>query len=402
MPRKAPAAMRQIGQLLTQSGFVNDETLQEALQSARARKLPVGTVLQAMGCLTQQQLRAAIEAQSYLNDRIVSQDLAVCALLKAVDAGVPFGKALEILGWKPRSTPSPNQLGQLLTDAGWITDEQLSECLAASLETGTPLGRVLLFKGLLTQEHLLAAVRAQRVVREELIPRDDAVNALKEVKRRSISLEESLEESGLLKQRTQRETPAGFLLVEAGFVKEVEFMTAAEQCLIDGQTLIETLVAQKLISRLLAQACNTLQKLIDQGVLSKELAPEVLKTMREQRLAASQAVARVGYATTSPATRKLTRELVVLSGIARAKEKMPELAANATTFSQLQQALLMGDRTEAYMIDALAHSLYMIEHKMLTVEDAVMGLHYCLKHRISFDDALNRLGWKRPRAVASG
>jgi hypothetical protein len=222
------AALIQIGQLLTKSGLLTHESLAEALIRAKERGLPIGTVLLTMGIIRQGELRAAVEAQSLVNDGLLTAEMAVDALIKAKHEGTPFDDALKSLGWHSKSAPVTNKLGELLVDGGLLTEDQLGEALATSLETGMPLGRVLIFKRMLSDAHLLATLSAQRMIREGTVTRQIAVNGLKAVKQRKISLEESLAEGGFLKVRGKRSTPVGYLLVEAGFLSEVSLMMCVE------------------------------------------------------------------------------------------------------------------------------------------------------------------------------
>ena len=57
----------------------------------------------------------------------------------------------------------------------------------------------------------------------------------------------------------------------------------------------------------------------------------------------------------------------------------------------------VGDRTLLPgMIDALARALFLLEHQLLTAEDAVMALHFCRKNDTTLDEALSAMGWKAP------
>ena len=58
-------------------------------------------------------------------------------------------------------------------------------------ETGLPVGRVLVFRKYLANEVLLACLTAQKLVREGVINREQAVAGLKAVRLRQIGFEES-------------------------------------------------------------------------------------------------------------------------------------------------------------------------------------------------------------------
>lgn len=391
------AALVQIGQLLTKSGLLSHEDLSEALIRAKERGLPLGTVLLTMGRLRQAELRAAVEAQSLVNDGLVTTDVAISVLTAAAKEGMTFEQALSKLGLQTRAKPVTNKLGELLVDSAMITTDQLAEALTISADTGMPLGRVLTFKRMIPEEFLVAVLRAQRVIREGVVSRDEAIEALKEVKRRSISLEESLEQIGYVKIRPKRSTPLGYLLVEAGFLKEVSLMMCVEMSLSDGKQIVDVLVEQGFVSRNLAQSCLAVQQLIDGGTLSKEIGCLALKNVEQKHMPVCRAVAAAGLSEVSIKTRTLLQDLFVLSGLVEPKY-MPQLTEkNFASYDEFVTCLTAKGRITDHMVDALARSMYLIEHKLLTPEDAVMALHYCRKHRSMLDEALGIMGWKALR-----
>jgi hypothetical protein len=391
------AALVQIGQLLTKSGLLSHEDLAEALIRAKEKGLPLGTVLLTMGRLRQSELRAAVEAQSLVNDGVLTSDAAITALSTAVQDAVTFEMALLKLGFEGETSSTTNKLGELLVDSGLISEDQLSEALATSAETGMPLGRVLTFKRICSEEFLLAALRAQRVIREGVVTRDEAVSALAEVKKRRITLEESLESIGFTKARPKRSTPLGYLLVEAAFLKEVSLMMCVEMSLSENKPIIDILVEQGFASRNLAQACLTVQQMVDAGTLSKDVACTALRLLNKENLAIDTAVAAAGLQVVSAKTRTILQDLFVLSGMVEPKE-MPRLTdSNFVSYEEFCKTLRQGEKMSDNMVDAVARALYLLDQRLLTAEDAVMALHYCRKHTSSLDDALSVMGWKALR-----
>jgi hypothetical protein len=391
------AALVQIGQLLTKSGLLSHEDLAEALIRAKERGLPLGTVLLTMGRLRQSELRAAVEAQSLVNDGLVTTEIAIDALSTAIKDGSSFDEALNKMGLAAKTRPVTNKLGELLVDSEMVSADQLTEALATSAETGMPLGRVLTFKRMIPEEFLVAVLRAQRVIREGVITRHEAVEALQQVKAHSISLEESLEQIGYGKIRPKRSTPLGFLLVEAGILKEVSLMMCVEMSLSEGKQIIDVLVEQGFASRLLAQACLGVQQMVDSGTLNKEMACNALRLVDQQQMSLGRAVAAAGLGDVTAKTRTLLQDLFVLSGLAEPKD-MPKLTdQNFSSWDDFYGSVSASGKIDDHMIDALARALYLIEHKLLTPEDGVMALHYCRKHKTMLDEALAIMGWKALR-----
>lgn len=393
------AALVQIGQLLTKSGLLSDEELADALIRARERGLPIGTVLLTMGRLGQSQLRAAVEAQSLVNDGVVSHELAVSALSKSAQTGASLEQCLRELGWQgPMGGGVTNKLGELLLDAGVLDESRLSDCLSTSRETGMPLGRVLLFKRAISDEMLLAVLRAQRLVREGLIRRPDAVEVLKKVHQKKMSLEESLAEGGFMKTRSKRSTPVGYLLVEAGFLKEVSLMMCVELSLSENKPIVDTLVEQGFASRALAHASLGIQQLVDSGTISKDLAAAALRVVDSQGVSVDKAVAEVGMPAIDQNRKQLLHELFVLCGSVDPKQ-MPQVDGDLSSYAALTKTLQGTGKIEEHMIPCVVRALYLIDRKLLQAEDAVMALHYSRRNCTSLDEALTIMGWKAPTAL---
>lgn len=390
------ATLIQIGQLLTRAGLLTSEMLDNALNRARERDLPIGTILLTMGCLRQRELRAAVEAQSMVNDGLISSDLAADALARAAADGCTFDQAMKALGLQSKTSAGTNRLGQLLVDAGYISDTQLAECLTTSLETGLPLGRVLTFKRMLTDDLLLSSLKAQRMIREGALSRDIGVRVLSVVKEKKVSIEQSLTDSGVFKNKPKRTSPVGYLLVEAGFVSEVNLMTCVEMSLSEGKTVVELLVEQGLTVTSMARACMVIQRLVDDGTLSNELALEALHLVHDDGYSEEKAVAAVCLPEIDEHHKMLLQELCVLTGLTQAKQLSHLESAQIADFTEFAQVLGGKKAISDPLIESIARALYLIDMKMLAVEDAVMALYFARKNLVCLDDALSAMGWQPP------
>jgi hypothetical protein len=393
------AALVQIGQLLTKSGLLSPEQLAEALIRSKERGLPLGTILLTLGQLRQDQLRAAVEAQSLVNDGVVTSDMAVTALAKSSDERSSLDEALRALGANSKAKGGTNRLGELLIDAGILKDDQLSDCLLTSRETGMPLGRVLIFKRIITDEVLVAALRAQRYIREGVIPREDAVDVLKKVNQKKISLDESMAEGGFLRNRVKRSMPVGYLLVEAGYLSESSLAMCVEFSLSDNRTMVDTLVEQGFAVRPMAEAALVLQQLINHGTITKALACSALRIVDTKGVDANRALAESGMQMMNESRRRRLHELLVLCGCIDPRVHH-EIAGDLSSYDHLEDVLLTLD-VPPHVIPCAVRSMFMMEAKFLGSEDCVMALHYCRRNQVSLDEALTIMGWKPPHNAHS-
>src|SRR5262249_18439656 len=155
---------------------------------------------------------------------------------------------------------------------------------------------------------------------------------------------------------------------------EVSLMMCVEMSLSDGKPIVDVLVEQGFASRNLAQACLAVQQLVDGGTLSKDIGCLALKFVEQKHMAISRAVAAAGLTEVGAKTPTLLQDLFVLSGLVEPKD-MPQLTdKNFSSYEEFVTSLTAKGKIADHMVDALARSLYLIEHKLLTPEDAVMAL----------------------------
>ncbi|MBX9720767.1 MAG: hypothetical protein K2X81_05195 [Candidatus Obscuribacterales bacterium] len=387
------AALIPIGELLTKAGVLTIETLNDALDKARERALPLGKVLVMLGYIRQRDLKAAVEAQSLINDGMLSLDLAANALTIVAKDDIKLPDALGQLGWKKIKTGTSNRLGELLVEAEAVTWEQLDEALKTSTETGLPVGRVLVFRKYVANEVLLACLTAQKLIREGVINRDQAVQGLKAVRQRQIGFEESLAQSGFYKPPKRRSTPLGYILVEAGLLDQAQLMTCMELALTNEKPIGEVFIEEKLLSRSLLKAAIKVQEMVDNGTLTSQLASQALRQIFSEGCSAVKAIAQVGVPRVEPAQRALMQEMLSLSGLADPKDLELILGPGSGASIDIEKELLLSGVINEGLLYALLRAIYLIDNKYLIQEDAIMALHHCKLGNVSMDDALKELGW---------
>ena len=387
------ATLIPIGELLTRSGVLTQESLNEALEKAKERSLPLGKVLVMLGYIKGKELKAAVEAQSLINDQMLSLELAASALSLVYKNDVKLTDALGQLGWRKQKTGSTNRLGELLVEAEAVSWDQLDEALKTSTETGLPVGRVLVFRKYIANEVLLACLTAQKLIREGVINRDQAVQGLKAVRQRQIGFEESLAQSGFYRAPKRRSTPLGYILVEAGLMDQIQLMQCMEISLTYEKEIGEVFVEEKFLSRSLLKAALKVQEMVDNGTLSSKLASQALRQIFSEGCSAVKAIAHVGVPRVDMKERALMQEMLSLSGLADPKDLETILGPSSGASVDIEKELLLSGVVSESMLYALLRAIYLIQNKFLVQEDAIMALHQCKRNNVSMDEALKELGW---------
>jgi hypothetical protein len=282
-----------IGDLLVQAGFASFEEVADALPIAAKTGLPVGRVLVGSKSISDAELQATLFAQSLLRDRLLSNDMALAALKKVRDHDLTLYEALEALGWKSESYELTNRLGQLLLDAHLVNQQVLEDALEAFYTTGLPMARILVLRGVISNHLAYTAITTQMMLRDGLLSRDQAIDALKKAATRRTSTDAAADYSNYLRIQPMHTLRIGELLVLARQVSELDLLEAVERSLFTDEPIGETLVRTGKVTRQTLDQGLRAQKLITSGELSPLEAAELLRRIDASRLTFEEAFAEV-------------------------------------------------------------------------------------------------------------
>lgn len=289
-----------VGDLLVKAGIIDRSDLADALPISLKTGLPVGRILISSGALKESTLQAALFAQSMLRDCLLTEDISVQAIRLLDHEGCSLDDALAKLGWKSDTYELTNRLGQLFLDAQIIDEEELAAGLEGFYAAGLPLARVLVIQGVINNEIAFAALSAQRLVRDSLITREQAIEALKAANANQTSLEESLSVFGYLKLHPDNTIRLGELLVLAGLATEEELLENVERSLNQEEYIGETFVNSGRISQGVLDSALELQRLATAGIMEPRQSAEALRRIAITGMSVNEAVTE---ATASPEMR---------------------------------------------------------------------------------------------------
>ena len=169
-----------LGELLVAAGLISRRDVDGHLTLAKFMGLPLGNLLVREKKLSADLLKVAIRLQTLISDGMISLELSCRAMRDVVRGNVAFDEILESIDSYSESVRSC-RLGELLIDAGFISEVALGRALVTSVECQKPLGQTLIQQGTLTPEVVGAALFAQGNVRAHVIDYKAAVAQLKEV-----------------------------------------------------------------------------------------------------------------------------------------------------------------------------------------------------------------------------
>lgn len=385
-----PRKLVRIGELLTAAGILTPEQLREGLRRAAETDLPLGKILVWSGYVTDEILRSAVHVQCLLNDKAIPLEGAVAWLSR--EAGKDPGKEGEKRSLKGNEAVS-NRLGDLLLAANMVTETQLDEALSDSSATGLPLGRVLVYTKNLPDLYVSAALDAQSAVREGRINREVAIDALSLVKRRDISFDKALSELGFTTV-AQGFSQIASLLRAAGVLSEPKLATAQEMAIVKGRSLTEILLDFKFLPEKVVSvtmvACREL--VADKIEMSKAVA--MIKRAVEigfdgdPSSGGSQPAGDPNPSVSAADLLKLAR-LIDVNEIK--KVSPPQLLDSNFCASNANP-----DRTVDMTLQVALKCVEMIDAGDLTLEQAIIVLHYTCRKSVSLPVVLELIGVRVP------
>ncbi|MBX9771753.1 MAG: hypothetical protein K2X29_10295 [Candidatus Obscuribacterales bacterium] len=385
-----------IGDLLIRAGILDPTAFDEAIQTATQIGLPFGRVLIMSNFVEEDTLKAALQIQSMINDKLLPLDAGVTALTHVKRERVTLENALGQVGYKKQGNRPTNKLGELLLDSGIITSDQLNQSLTRSYETGLPMGRILIQLGILSQSVLASALNTQVLIRDGKITKDQGIASLKASYDRQVSIEQSLVEQGLIKQPNQKTVRVGELLVMSRLLSEQDLLTALELGLVKEKLIGQILVDDGFIPKEALDAALKLQQLVADDKISGLQAADALRVVHSRHISVEQAIRELTGKHTEDQKTPTLAELLKMCGFVTEKE-IQEATERALQSPKITtQLFLSAGVLDEAILNAALRCHYLLDKKALQLDQAIIAMNYCQRSRISFDDTLEEFGWLPP------
>ncbi len=386
-----------LGDLLVQAGVLSPPQLQEAVKHSRSKKLQIGQVLVMSGHLTPKDLQVALEAQSMLRDHTIDINIAVQCIKVARKIGASFADVLEDYDASAAKRARTGKLGELLVDASIISQDQLSQAMEQGLNTGMPLGRMLVLNEAIQAEFLEKALDIQVRLRDEMLTREEAIKSLQELAGVEATAGKEEEKKPEKKKQIVR---LGELLVMAGILSENDVMDALEWGLANQQPIGTVLVSQQLISQELLDAALFFQTCVKSDELDPLKACECLSEVFSTGVSPEEALKEVTDSATIEAPDKPPidyRTLVKMARVVTDEDIDKAFDITAHDAALIGKVLVLTGFMDVPTLQATLRCYQMVSKGWLSPDDAIAALDYCLHQSQSaspsFEQALRDLKW---------
>lgn len=387
-----------IGDLLVKSGLVTLGQFSDAMPISLKTNLPVGRVLVSSGFLTEPEFKASVMAQSLVRENLLPINLAINALKLAREKELTFDESLTQLGWRSEYYETTNRLGDLLVEAGCVSQADLEDALDACFTSGLPLGRVLVLRGKVNEMLTYAALTAQVLLREGNITREQATQGLRIVAKRKITLEESLDQQGLSCRRGHT-IRLGELLMLANLVSEIDLLSAVERGMLDEQPIGQVLLRVGLITEPMLDQALMLQDLVTKAQIKPLDAAEILTKIRKTGITIEKALAelrreRGSNQQTASNTMEIP-ELLRAAGLLGHTEMIKCIDFSSITGKPVEDVITSMHLVDVPTMAAATKCCQLLKQGDISQEQCVFALQTWIGSRRSIEEILATVGWQQ-------
>lgn len=242
------------------------------------------------------------------------------------------------------------RLGDLMIDAGIVSEDSFHEALQMAKMTGMPVGRMLVLTGI-SEELLQATVQVQSLLKDGLVAREVSCKALRVVANEGVSLEQALEQLNWSQKETVGGNKLGELLIESGFVTPEQLDDALHKSFATGLPFGRLLVLSGDLSEAHLSAALNAQILIRDAKVTKDQACEALRSARARQMSVEMSLADKGYLQLPSKQNLRLGELLEMAGVLEQSELMNAVEIGLVNQSPIGQILV----ELGYMSEQLLH-----------------------------------------------
>lgn len=190
------------------------------------------------------------------------------------------------------SSANKIKLGELLIDAGVITSGDLTEAIQVSRRLGVPIGQALLVSRCVTDNVLEASLEAQALIKDGVVPRSTAVDALRKSSEDGRNLRTFLNLGDASEDTHQTSKRLAELLLDSEIVNQDQIDQALMTSYSSGMPLGSALVLEGVLSPSLFPSILRIQRNIREGKIGREAGIDELRSTFLHWIKAEESLAR--------------------------------------------------------------------------------------------------------------
>jgi len=283
------------------------------------------------------------------------------------------------------------KIGELLVAAEILTESDLVEAIKSAQQNGLPVGRVLIMAGFCSEAEFQAALAAQSLVRDAIVPPEMAISALQLIASHPITFEDALRELGWEPKEDQESNKLGELLLLADIVPQMHLDTAMKTSQTTSLPLGRLLVSLGILSdEVLATALNA-QLLIRSGRISREQAINGLRSSYQRRKPFEATLNEQGFYKGPYRPSIRLGELLVSAEIINREQMQAGLEESLRQEKSVGQVLVESRLVSKHFLNQALTLQEMVSNETITPAQAIAVLNTLSTTKKTMEEALANL-----------
>lgn len=266
------------------------------------------------------------------------------------------------------------RIGELLIKAEILTRKDLDESMKTTRTTGLPVGRVLIMSGCVTEQEFQAAVQAQSLIRDGLVPLDTAIEALSELSNSQVSFDEALHKVGWKQDEDKESNKLGELLLASEVVPGDQLETAMRTSQATGLPLGRLLISLGTLSDEVLATALTAQSLIRSGNITREQGVAGLNAAHLRRSPVELSLKDQGYMRGPNRPTVRLGDLLVNAALVSENQVMDALQKSLVEQKWLGRVLVEADLLTPMLLSDALNLQEMVANETLSIDQATKCL----------------------------
>ncbi len=278
------ASAGELGELLVQSGLLDRSMLEQAQWQGQENNLPLGRCLVLNRMITSVLLQSALTAQVLIRDGKITEEQAIAGLKKAVAKHQSFEQSLVDTGAFRIPGKDSIKLGDLVTQAGLVTEGDKISAIEIGLSENQKIGEVFVQTGMISSEIVDDSLRLQEMVTSGALSGLQAADILRQASARSVSIDTIIEERVSRQDDIAKVNTVMEILLQSGALSGDNFNRAQSLARQLNVSMAEIIVTKDMIDKRLINAAIQAQSLVSEGILKPVQCATAVKMCQQTGL----------------------------------------------------------------------------------------------------------------------
>ncbi|HIA51869.1 MAG TPA: hypothetical protein EYN91_07235 [Candidatus Melainabacteria bacterium] len=291
-------------------------------------------------------------------------------------------------------------LGQVLTTAGIVDVEVVSETYSSSDRDAEEMGRMLLHGGFLADADLRAAMEAVKEVESGNLTPDQAAYALKFAYDNCLPFPAALESTIMQAISVVNPNLLGELFLAAHLVSEFQLAVAMDQARDCGLTLGRVLLLTQIITVPILEAAVELLRMVRDQQLFLNSAADALRLVAFEKSTLEEALKSVGMENQPEETRPKLGALLTGAGLIADFDAINAAEVGLETCKPIGQVFHECGLVTALVLRAALKLQQMIESALVSVQQAFELLRQVHNLQLPLEDLMKELGQLKAKMLS--